>query len=57
MGEGFKCPLNGQRVKPAKCLHCKSYWGLWNRGVLCQKANRWLPFRYQWEEGTIAYKR
>ncbi|NLM94169.1 MAG: hypothetical protein GX165_01205 [Firmicutes bacterium] len=53
----FKCPLNGQKVRPAKCIHCQSYWGLWNQGVLCQRANRWLPYKYDWEREQVVLKR
>lgn len=53
----FRCPLNGQKVRPAKCIHCKDYWGLWNQGVLCQRANRWLPYKYDWEREQLVLKR
>ena len=39
-----RCPLKNRNINPSRCLLCPHFGGLKNQGVLCFKANRWIPY-------------
>lgn len=39
-----RCPLRNRNITPSRCLLCDYFGGFKNQGVLCYKANRWIPY-------------
>lgn len=43
-GSKVICPLKNRKITPSRCLLCPHFGGLRNQGVLCYRANRWIPY-------------